>query len=86
MDKGARGELLDRLAGAIGSVTTSHPLRVAVDGPPAAGKITLADEPAIRPRRRQAHCFISDSERARLLDLTFVGWCENLSESGTECQ
>jgi uridine kinase len=44
MDKGTRGELLDRLAGVIESVTTSHPLRVAVDGPPAAGKTTLADE------------------------------------------
>jgi hypothetical protein len=31
-------------------------------------------------------CFISDNGRARLLDLTFVGWRENLSESGTECQ
>lgn len=38
MDTGTRGELLDRLAGAIESVSTSHPLRVAVDGPPAAGK------------------------------------------------
>jgi hypothetical protein len=40
MDEGTRGELLDRLAGAIEpeSVTTSHPLRVAVDGPPAVGK------------------------------------------------
>src|ERR1700748_2018999 len=47
MDKGTRGELLDRLVGAIESVTTSHPLRVAVDGPPAAGKTTLADELAL---------------------------------------
>ena len=33
MDEGTRGELLDRLAGAIESesVTTSHPLRVAVE-------------------------------------------------------
>jgi uridine kinase len=44
MDEGTRGELLGRLAGAIESVTTAHPLRVAVDGPPAAGKTTLADE------------------------------------------
>jgi uridine kinase len=43
-NKGTRGELLSRLAEAIGSVTTDHPLRVAVDGPPAAGKTTLADE------------------------------------------
>jgi hypothetical protein len=34
MDKGTRGELLDRLAEAIESVSTAHPLRVAVDGPP----------------------------------------------------
>jgi uridine kinase len=44
MDKGNREELLDRLAEAIESATTGHPLRVAVDGPPAAGKTTLADE------------------------------------------
>ncbi len=47
MDKGTRGELLDRLAEAIESVSTAHPLRVAVDGPPAAGKTTLADELAL---------------------------------------
>jgi Adenosine deaminase len=52
MDKGTRGELLDRLAAAIESVTTSHPLRVAVDGPPAAGKTTLADELALLLRTR----------------------------------
>lgn len=47
VDKGTRGELLSRLAEAIGSVTTGHPVRVAVDGPPAAGKTTLADELAV---------------------------------------
>src|SRR4029077_17650697 len=47
MDKGTRGDLLDRLAEAIESVITAHPLRVAVDGPPAAGKTTLADELAL---------------------------------------
>jgi len=52
MDKGTRAELLDRLAGAIESVTASHPLRVAVDGPPAAGKTTLADELALLLRTR----------------------------------
>ncbi|MBO4274755.1 cytidylate kinase family protein [Microbispora triticiradicis] len=44
MDQGARGELIGRLAEAIRSVTAAHPLRVAIDGPPAAGKTTLADE------------------------------------------
>jgi dihydrofolate reductase len=54
-DQGTRGELLDRLAGAIESFTTPHPLRVAVDGPPAAGKTTLADELArlLRARGRE---------------------------------
>jgi uridine kinase len=47
MDQGTRGELLDVLAEAIESVTAAHPLRVAVDGPPAAGKTTLADELAV---------------------------------------
>jgi uridine kinase len=44
---GTRGKLLDRLAEAVESVTTAHPVRVAVDGPPAAGKTTLADELAL---------------------------------------
>ncbi|MFG3602251.1 nucleoside/nucleotide kinase family protein [Micromonospora chersina] len=44
MDRGPRDELLGRLAEAVGSVTVVHPTRVAVDGPPAAGKTTLADE------------------------------------------
>jgi len=47
MDQGTRGELISRLAEAIRSVTTAHPLRVAIDGPPAAGKTTLADELAV---------------------------------------
>jgi uridine kinase len=46
-DQGARGEFVSRLAGAISSVPTTHPLRVAVDGPPASGKTTLADELAV---------------------------------------
>ena len=45
--EGARGEFVSRLAEAISSVTTTHPLRVAVDGPPASGKTTLADELAV---------------------------------------
>jgi uridine kinase len=47
MGKGARDEILRRLADAIGSVTVTHPTRVAVDGPPAAGKTILADELAV---------------------------------------
>jgi len=47
MEHGTRDDLLDRLAEAIGSATTTHPLRVAIDGPPAAGKTTLADELAV---------------------------------------
>lgn len=44
MDRGSRDELLGRLAEAVGSVRVVHPARVAIDGPPAAGKTTLADE------------------------------------------
>lgn len=47
MDQGTRDQVLGRLAGAVGSVTAAHPTRVAVDGPPAAGKTTLADELAV---------------------------------------
>lgn len=47
MDNGTRDELLGRLAEAVGSVTIAHPTRVAVDGPPAAGKTTLGDELAV---------------------------------------
>jgi uridine kinase len=47
MDQGTRGEMLGRLAEAVGSVAVAHPARVAIDGPPAAGKTTLADELAV---------------------------------------
>jgi len=47
MDQGTRSKLISRLAEAIRSVTTTHPLRVAIDGPPASGKTTLADELAV---------------------------------------
>ena len=47
MDVGTRDELLSRLAQAVGSVTTAHPTRVAIDGPPAVGKTVLADELAV---------------------------------------
>jgi uridine kinase len=46
-DQGTRSEFVSRLAEAISSITTTHPLRVAVDGPPASGKTTLADELAV---------------------------------------
>lgn len=47
-----RAELIEKLAHAVGSVDLPHPVRVAIDGPDAAGKTTLADELAI-PLRAQ---------------------------------
>jgi hypothetical protein len=47
MDQSTRAKVLDRLAEAIRSVTVAHPTRVAIDGPPASGKTTLADELAV---------------------------------------
>ncbi|WP_234361587.1 uridylate kinase [Plantactinospora sp. BB1] len=47
MDQDTRDEVLGRLAEAVGAVTVAHPTRVAVDGPPGAGKTTLADELAV---------------------------------------
>jgi uridine kinase len=44
MDPDGRDALLRHLAETVGSVSANHPTRVAVDGPPAAGKTTLADE------------------------------------------
>lgn len=44
MRSGSRDEMLDRLVEEITSTRVTHPTRVAVDGPPAAGKTTLADE------------------------------------------
>ncbi|GIG59757.1 hypothetical protein Lfu02_41290 [Longispora fulva] len=52
MDQGTRAEMLGRLAGAVGSVTVAHPTRVAIDGAPAAGKTTLADELAVLVREQ----------------------------------
>jgi uridine kinase len=40
----SREEMVARLAGAIAAIERSHPTRVAIDGPDAAGKSTLADE------------------------------------------
>jgi uridine kinase len=47
MDQSVRDELLGHLAEAVGSVSVAHPTRVAIDGPPATGKTTLADELAV---------------------------------------
>jgi uridine kinase len=47
LDRGTRDDLLIRLAEAVSSVTVAHPMRVAVDGAPAVGKTTLADELAV---------------------------------------
>ena len=66
MDRGTRDEMVGRLAEAIGSVTTGHPTRVAVDGAPAAGKTTLADELAAALRARGR-----DVIRASIDDLLF---------------
>jgi uridine kinase len=55
MGQGTRGELIGRLVEAIGSVRSAHPTRVAVDGPPASGKTTLADELAVALRARDRH-------------------------------
>jgi len=66
MDEGTRGELLDRLAGAIESATTSHPLRVAVDGSPAAGKTSLANELALLLRSRGREVIRASTESFHL--------------------
>jgi uridine kinase len=66
MGKGTRGELLDRLAEAVESVTPPHPLRVAVDGPPAAGKTTLADALALLLRSRGREVIRTSTESFHL--------------------
>jgi uridine kinase len=67
MEHGTRHEVLDRLAEAVESVTVSHPTRVAIDGPPASGKTTLADELAV-VLRAQGHAVI----RATIDDFLFL--------------
>ncbi|MEU8181571.1 uridylate kinase [Micromonospora sp. NPDC049044] len=52
MVHGTRYELLEHLVEAVGSVAVAHPTRVAIDGPPASGKTTLADELAVILRAR----------------------------------
>jgi uridine kinase len=44
MRSGSRNEMLHQLTDVIMSIATPHPVRVAVDGRPASGKTTLADE------------------------------------------
>lgn len=50
MEHGTRQDLLGQLVEEIGAAATPHPLRVAVDGSPGAGKTTLADELGIALR------------------------------------
>lgn len=66
MHNDTRDELISRLAEAVGSVTITHPTRVAVDGPAAAGKSTLAHELAVI-LRAQGHEVISASIEGFLL-------------------
>lgn len=47
MEQGSREDMLQDLAAAVESITVAHPTRVAIDGTPAAGKTTLADELAV---------------------------------------
>jgi len=51
MQHGTREELFGHLARAVRSVSVAHPTRVAIDGPPASGKTTLADELAVLLRK-----------------------------------
>jgi uridine kinase len=55
MRTGTREQMVARLADVVGSRKLAHPTRVALDGPPAAGKTTLADELAavLRARGRE---------------------------------
>jgi uridine kinase len=55
MDRGTRDELLRGLAEAVGAIKIAHPTRVAIDGVPAAGKTTLADELAVVLRAQGRH-------------------------------
>lgn len=66
MYDGTRDELLRDLAAAINAVDVAHPTRVAVDGPPASGKTTLADELAVMLRADGRHVI-----RATIEDFLF---------------
>jgi uridine kinase len=52
MVQGTRDELLGHIAEAVASLSLPRPTRVAIDGPPAAGKTTLADELGVVLRGR----------------------------------
>ncbi|MDG4800738.1 uridylate kinase [Micromonospora sp. WMMD980] len=54
-----RAELLDRLADDLAGRRPPHPLRVAIDGPDAAGKTRLADDLARVLARRRPVCRVS---------------------------
>lgn len=60
-----RAELVARLAGLLSERTPAPTLRVAVDGPDAAGKTTLADELAAALRRPALRVSIDDFHRPR---------------------
>ena len=50
--RGPRSALLSLLVESVDGVAVAHPVRVAIDGPPASGKTTLADELATALRAR----------------------------------
>ena len=52
MCQATRDHLIDHLAEAIATVSVAHPTRVAIDGAPATGKTTLADELRVALHRR----------------------------------
>ncbi|MCO1654102.1 uridine kinase [Pseudonocardia humida] len=63
----ARADLLDALTATIAATVLPHPLRVAIDGPDAAGKTTTADELATRlaPHRPVVRAGVDDFHRPR---------------------
>jgi len=90
MRTGTRSEMLADLAEAIGSVALGHPTRVAIDGPPGAGKTTLADELAALLRGSGRHViratiegFLApERERYRQGELSPVGCYDDNHDHG----